>query len=116
MSEYEEIPKEAIISFRDRRNWAQFHNPKDLAISLSLEAAELLECFQWSADDLAVKAKKAEMEKELADIFIYATLFADAIDSNIKEIIEKKLLENEKKYGVKKSWGSAKKYTELNED
>ena len=68
-----------ILAFRDDRNWKQFHNPKDLAISISLEAAELLECFQWSGADTEVRAKKAAMTEELSDVVIYALLLADRL-------------------------------------
>ena len=63
---------EKILSFRNERNWSQFHNPKDLAISVSLEAAELLECFQWSGSDTEVTSKLEAMKEELSDIFIYS--------------------------------------------
>ncbi|MGI6466785.1 MAG: nucleotide pyrophosphohydrolase [Sphaerochaetaceae bacterium] len=107
------IPIDEILQFRDQRNWKQFHNPKDLAISLSLEASELLELFQWSKEDLVVSNKKDQMAKELADIFIYATQFADAIGVDITTIIKEKLKENKEKYKVEDAWGNAKKYTEL---
>ena len=67
-----------VLKFRDDRNWKQFHNPKDLAISLSLEAAELLEIFQWSADDLECLDKKDKVKEELADVLNYCILMADA--------------------------------------
>ena len=71
-----------VLAFRDEREWAQFHNPKDLAISLSLEAAELLECFQWSASDLDVSSRDESIREELADVLIYACLLytSDAAD------------------------------------
>ena len=68
-----------ILQFRDQRNWKQFHNPKDLAISLSLEASELLECFQWSGSDTEVLQKKEAMKEELSDVVIYALLMADRL-------------------------------------
>jgi len=108
-----DIPIKEILSFRDERNWQQFHNPKDLAISITLEASELLECFQWSKEDLCVDAKKEAMADELADIFIYAISFADAIGVDINTIIKKKLEKNGKKYKIEDSYGSSKKYTEL---
>ena len=70
MRTMEEI-RSAILKFRDDRNWKQFHTPKDLAISISLEAAELLEVFQWSGTDLVVKEKRDKIEEELADVLIY---------------------------------------------
>ncbi|MGH0052242.1 MAG: MazG-like family protein [Sphaerochaetaceae bacterium] len=107
------LPVADILAFRDARNWKQFHTPKDLAISLNLEASELLECFQWSGKDVYAKEKQAEMEDELADILIYAVLFADAIGADIPSIIHQKLQKNGEKYQVEKAYGSAKKYTEL---
>nr|WP_319472923.1 nucleotide pyrophosphohydrolase [uncultured Sphaerochaeta sp.] len=107
------LPVSDILAFRDARNWKQFHTPKDLAISLSLESSELLECFQWSGEDVHVGKKQKQMEEELADILIYSVLFADSIGVDIPTIIEKKLRKNAEKYDVKKAYGSAKKYTEL---
>ena len=66
-----------VLKFRDDRNWKQFHNPKDLAISISLEAAELLEIFQWSADDVWCEEKKDKVREELADVLNYCILMAD---------------------------------------
>ena len=102
-----------ILRFRDERDWKQFHNPKDLAISISLEAAELLENFQWSGADTECKEKKQQISEELADVFIYATLLADRCGLNIDAIILEKLKQNAEKYPVEKACGTAKKYTEL---
>ena len=102
-----------IVQFRDERNWKQFHNPKDLAISISLEAAELLELFQWSGEDCFVPEKRAEMLDELADILIYCVSMADRLDANIPEIMAAKLAKNAAKYPVDKAKGTAKKYDEL---
>lgn len=110
-----DLPIEKILAFRDERNWRQFHNPKDLAISLSLEVAELLECFQWSAEDLEVPEKRSEMAEELADVVIYAVLFADAVGFDLPTIVSEKLLINGKKYPADKAYGSAKKYNEREE-
>ncbi|ADY14424.1 MazG-like family protein [Sphaerochaeta globosa] len=109
------LPIAEILAFRDARNWKQFHTPKDLSISLSLEAAELLECFQWSGSDVEAKSKQAQMEEELADILIYSVLFADAIGVDIPTIIHNKLKKNGEKYAVAKAFGNAKKYTEFSE-
>jgi len=113
MFETQVLPVADILAFRDERNWKQFHTPKDLSISLSLEAAELLECFQWSKSDVEVREKHDKMKEELADILIYSVLFADAINADIPTIIKNKLAKNCEKYDVKKAYGSAKKYTEL---
>ncbi len=109
----EETLIEKILRFRDERNWRQFHNPKDLAISISLEAAELLENFQWSGTDLEVRDKTEETGDELADVLIYCVLMADAMGMDINTIIEKKLQKNEQKYSVEKAYGTSRKYTEL---
>ena len=102
-----------IIKFRDDRNWSQYHTPKNLAISLSLEANELLELFQWVDSNQAVQNSKDEIEDELADVIIYSILMADRLDIDIEEIVAKKLKKNNLKYPVNKSYGSNAKYTEL---
>lgn len=98
-----------ILKFRDERNWKQFHNPKDLAISISLEAAELLEVFQWSADDVRCEAKIGKIREELADVLNYCVLMADTCGLDIDEIVREKLVLNEKKYPVEKAYGSKEK-------
>lgn len=80
-----------IIQFRDDRKWKQFHNPKDLAISISIEAAELLENFQWSGADNIVSRKALDIEEELADVLIYCALMADSLNLDMDEIVHKKL-------------------------
>lgn len=104
---------DAVLKFRDERNWKQFHNPKDLAISISLEAAELLEIFQWSGSELECRDKKAKVEEELADILNYCVLFADAYGLDMDEIVLNKIKRNAEKYPVSKAFGSNKKYDEL---
>lgn len=104
---------EKILSFRNERNWSQFHNPKDLAISVSLEAAELLECFQWSGSDTEVTSKLEAMKEELSDIFIYCILLADRLKINLDEVIQAKIAKNAEKYPVEKSFGKSSKYTEI---
>lgn len=104
---------EIIRKFRDDRCWLQFHNPKDLAISISLEAAELLENFQWSGADLIVDEKKDGIEEELADVLIYSFMLADALGLDVENIVEKKLDINNKKYPIYKAKGTSKKYDEL---
>lgn len=104
---------EKILNFRNERNWSQFHNPKDLAISISLEAAELLECFQWSGSDTEVESKHKEMEEELSDIFIYSVLLADRLKIDLDEAIQEKIARNAEKYPVEKSFGNSSKYTEI---
>lgn len=102
-----------ILAFRDERDWRQFHNPKDLAISLSLEASELLECFQWSGADLEVEKKREAMGEELADVLIYAMLFADRMGFDTDELIRRKIEANARKYPVDLSKSRSTKYTEL---
>lgn len=102
-----------ILAFRDARNWAQFHNPKDLAISLSLEAAELLECFQWSGSDTLVEDKRDSMKEELSDIVIYALLLAHRLNIDIDAAVQEKIQINNVKYPVSASYGSSAKYNEL---
>ena len=102
-----------VLKFRDDRNWKQFHNPKDLAISISLEAAELLEVFQWSADDVVCENKKDKIREELADVVNYCILMADACDLDLDEIVQAKIKRNHEKYPVEKPYGNKEKYTEL---
>lgn len=102
-----------IIKFRDDRNWRQFHNPKDLAISISLEAAELLEVFQWSGADTLCESKRDKIKEELADVLNYCVLMADVCGLDLDEIVREKLKRNNEKYPVEKAKDSAKKYTEL---
>lgn len=110
--EYDEVA-EAIRAFRDDRDWRQFHNPKDLAISISIEASELLEVFQWSGADLAAEGRRSDLEDELADVAIYCQLLADAIGADLPELMARKLQKNAAKYPVEKARGSSRKYTEL---
>jgi NTP pyrophosphatase (non-canonical NTP hydrolase) len=109
MNEIEEI-MQVLLKFRNERDWGQFHNPKDLALALSIEAAELNEAFLWK------KSEEADMDKvreELADVFAYALLLAHRCGLDVNEIVKAKVAKNEEKYPVEKSKGSAKKYTEL---
>ena len=102
-----------VIRFRDDRDWKQFHTPKDLAISMSLEAAELLELFQWSGTDLECADKRDKLRDELADVLSYCILMADVCGLDLDEIMNEKVSKNETKYPVEKARGSAAKYTEL---
>ena len=87
-----------VKKFRDDRDWKQYHTPKDLAISVSLEASELLEIFQWSRDELWQKARIGEIKEELADVLIYCMMLADIMEIDIGEIIPAKLAKNARKY------------------
>ena len=102
-----------VLQFRDDREWRQFHTPKDLAISLSLEAAELLEIFQWSGTDLECRDKLGRIREELADVLSYCVLMADVCGLDLDEILNAKVDQNAAKYPVEKARGSAAKYTEL---
>ena len=102
-----------ILKFRDDRDWKQFHNPKDLAISISLEAAELLEVFQWSGSDTLCEQKKDKIKEELADVINYCVLMADVCGLDMYEIVQEKIKINNEKYPVKKAKGKSDKYSEL---
>lgn len=102
-----------VLKFRDDRNWKQFHNPKDLALSISLEAAELLEVFQWSGSDTVCESKKDQIREELADILVYCIHMADACELDMDEIIQEKMKKNNAKYPVEKAKDSAAKYDKL---
>ena len=104
-----------VTKFRDDRNWRQFHTPKDLALSLTLEAAELLEVFQWSGTDLQCAGKMDKIREELADVLSYCILMADACHLDMDEIVREKTIRNGKKYPVDLAYGSSAKYTELKE-
>ena len=108
----EETIKE-VLKFRDDRDWKQFHNPKDLAISICLEAAELLEVFQWSGADLDAKGKEDRVKEELADVLNYCILMADAYGLDMDEIVLEKMKDNNGKYPVSKAKGKSDKYNLL---
>lgn len=102
-----------INQFRDERDWRKFHNEKDLAISISLEASELLELFQWKNSEEVVESSLEEIKEELADVFIYSFMMADNLNLDVEDIIKEKIDINEKKYPVELSKGNNKKYSEL---
>jgi NTP pyrophosphatase (non-canonical NTP hydrolase) len=109
MSDLKDLQKK-LLDFRDERDWAQFHNAKDLALALSIEAAELNELFLWK------KPEEANIEKikdELADVFGYVLLLADKYNLDVIEIMSSKIQKNAEKYPVDKAKGNAKKYNEL---
>jgi len=89
-----------VNEFREERNWNQFHNPKDLSLSLNLEAAELLENFQWLSSEEAVKKNRQNIAEELADVFIYGIQLAEEMNFDIEEIIKMKLKLNAEKYPI----------------
>jgi NTP pyrophosphatase (non-canonical NTP hydrolase) len=101
---------EALIEFRNERDWEQFHNPKDLALAISIESGELLELFLWkNAND----ANTEKIKEELADVFAYAFLLAEKYQLDVKDIVLEKIRKNAEKYPVEKAKGTAKKYDEL---
>ena len=99
-----------IVEFRDQRNWAQFHNPKDLALGLSIEAAELNELFLWKKPE---EADPARVREELADILIFALMLLEKYGLDLEKIVQGKLTANAEKYPVGKARNSAAKYTDL---
>jgi NTP pyrophosphatase (non-canonical NTP hydrolase) len=114
MSDIKDLQKK-VIKFRDARDWKQFHNPKDVSLSLVLEATELMELFQWKNDkevEEYVKKHRSEISDELADVLIWALLIGNDLSIDLKKAIESKLKKNKKKYPVKKSKGKYSKYTE----
>ena len=103
--------QERVIRFRDARDWRKFHTPKNLAISIALEAAELLEFFQW--DEGNVEDNREAISHEVADILIYLLIFASECGIDLEKSVLEKLRINEDRYPVDKAKGSSKKYTEL---
>jgi NTP pyrophosphatase (non-canonical NTP hydrolase) len=109
MKESEEIIQ-ALLKFRNERDWEQFQNPKDLTLALNIEAGELLELFLWKD---AADANQEKIKEELADVFAYAFLLADKYNLDVKQIILDKIKKNADKYPVDKAKGTSKKYDEL---
>lgn len=108
-----EKTKKMIAEFTAERNWDQYHSPKNLAISISLEAAELLENFQWVESEEAVSRKLPEIEEELADVLVYCEQLCAKLGLDQDEIIARKMEKNSRKYPVDKAYGSCRKYDEL---
>ena len=109
MTEFDKTVKK-LIEFRNERDWEQFHNSKDLALAISIEASELLELFLWNDNE---DFNKEKLEDELADIFSFSLLLAEKHNLNLSEIVNKKIEKNAKKYPVSKAKGTSKKYNEL---
>jgi dCTP diphosphatase len=108
--------RDTLRSFAAEREWDQFHSPKNLAMALNVEAAELLEHFQWLTEEQSknlTEAKHAEVRLELADIFVYLIRLADKLDVDLIAAAEEKIELNARKYPAEKAKGSMKKYTEL---
>lgn len=100
--------KKKVIEFNSERDWDQFHSPENLAKSISIEAGELLECFQWNSN-----FDKKEVCEELADVVNYCILLADKLDVQLEDIILEKLEKTRKKYPIEKARGKSTKYTKL---
>ena len=98
-----------LLDFRDKRDWKQFHTPENLAKSISIEANELLENYQWGSEH----ADEVNVKEEVADIFSYLLLFCDALRIDILKETKNKIRKNAKKYPVEKAFGNSKKYTKL---
>jgi NTP pyrophosphatase (non-canonical NTP hydrolase) len=99
-----------LVQFRDERNWAQFHNGKDLAVALSVEASELLELFLWKSE---TDVEPSRLKEELADVFAFALLLANKYGFDVRQIVMDKIESNATKYPVDLAKGNAKKYTDL---
>ncbi|MFN8143329.1 MAG: nucleotide pyrophosphohydrolase [Bacteroidia bacterium] len=103
----------ALLKFRNERDWEQFHDARNLALALSIEAAELNELFLWKKDTQIDSVDSERVKEELADVFAFAFLLAEKYKFDVKEIILDKVKKNAEKYPVEKSKGSATKYTML---
>lgn len=102
--------REALVRFREERRWGVYHNPKDLALALSVEAGELLEVFLWKSGE---EADLGRVKEELADVLAYALLLADRCNLDVRQIVLDKIAQNALKYPVDKAAGNARKYTDL---
>ena len=110
--------REQLRRFAAERDWDQFHSPKNLATALSVEAAELLEHFQWLSEDGSKNLAEEKLEKvreELADVFLYLLRLADKLDVDLLDSAARKIKMNAQKYPIDKARGSNKKYTDLND-
>lgn len=115
MSEIKKLTDKLLV-FRKERDWEQFHNPKDMALSLTLEAAEVLEHFQWKNGEVLseyIKNNKEDLGEELADVLGWVLLMAHDLDIDIYEALDKKIIKNGKRYPVEKAKGVATKYNKL---
>jgi NTP pyrophosphatase (non-canonical NTP hydrolase) len=114
MSDLDEMQRR-IVAFRDARDWKQFHNPKDMAISLVLEASEVIEHFQWKTQaeiDEHLSQNREDLADELIDVLYWVLLMANDLNIDVAKNFERKMAQNEAKYSVEKSKGNHKKYTE----
>ena len=112
MSDIQQIT-DALLKFRDERNWKQFHNAKDLSLAISIEAAELNELFLWKGQEEIHEVNEEKVKDELADILAFSFLLADRYNIDVKQAVLDKIEKNGKKYPVEKARNSAKKYNQL---
>lgn len=112
MSDIEHLIQ-ALVQFRDERDWAQFHDSKNLAIAIGIEAAELNELFLWKTIKESEEVDRERIKEELADVIAYGLMLAHKHDIDVKEAVLEKIAKNATKYPVEKAKGTAKKYTDL---
>ena len=112
MSEFKEL-HDLLVQFRDERDWEQFHDSKNLALALSIEAAELNELFLWKKDRDAERVDRQRLREELADVFAYAIMLAGRHGLDVSQIVREKVEANARKYPVEKAKGSSSKYNDL---
>lgn len=115
MNKVNEIVKK-IINFRDARDWKQFHNPKDVSLSLVLEAGEVMEHFQWKNKEEIekyIKTNKDDIGEELADVLYWILLMGHDLDIDVFDALDKKIKKNEEKYPIEKAKGKHTKYDKL---
>lgn len=106
-----------ILNFIKERNWEQFHTPKNLLIAIGAEVGELMECFQWKTDDeingMIARGETQNAADEIADIYMYLVSLCSSMNIDLDQAVERKIEKNRAKYPIDKSYGNAKKYTEL---
>lgn len=112
MDKYNKVIEE-LIQFRNDRDWKQFHDSKNLALAISLEAAELNELFLWKKDDEVENINKERLKEEIADILSFTFLLAEKHNLDVFDIVSEKIKKNAQKYPVDRAKGTAKKYNEL---
>ena len=111
MSDIQELI-DLLVQFRDERDWEQFHDSKNLALALSIEAAELNELFLWKKDSDSKNIDREHLKEELADVFAYALMLAERNDFSVSDIVKQKIQKNAEKYPVEECRGSSAKYKE----
>jgi NTP pyrophosphatase (non-canonical NTP hydrolase) len=112
MDKYTKVIEE-LIQFRNERDWEQFHDSKNLALAISIEAAELNELFLWKKDNEVENVNQDKLKEELADVLSFAFLLAEKHNLDIFDIVSEKIKKNALKYPIEKAKGTAKKYNEL---